>query len=472
MGNRKKAITAAAVEALTPGAIIWDTSVTGFGARCQGQSRVYLVKYRFESRQRWYTIGKHGSPWNPASARKRALRLLGQAADGIDPARIRSDGKVAPTVSDLCDRFLGDYAEVHKKPSSVQNDRANIENHVRPLLGTLKVADVTRTDIDRLKKAIRDGRTARDEKNGPRSRTIVRGGPGVANKTLALLSKMFNQAEVWGWRAEGTNPVRLVERYKARKLERFLSPAEFAALAAALDEAETQGTVSVHAVAAIRLLVLTGARLGEVLGLRWGHVDFEGACLRLPDSKTGAKIVYLNAPALALLNALPRLKHNPYVIAGNQSVEPGEEGAPLVNLQKAWRRIRRRATVHLWAADGETAGLLSTLASNLGRLPTVEETIAAAKEAGLVLSQGLTDVRIHDLRHSFASVGAAGGLSLPMIGKLLGHTQVATTHRYAHLAADPVRAANEAIGQRLAALMREPMTLDRGDGNLSRPHDG
>ena len=154
----------------------------------------------------------------------------------------------------------------------------------------------------------------------------------------------------------------------------------------------------------MRLLVFTGARLSEVLNLRWQDVDVERAKLWLPDSKTGRKALYLSAPALQVLADLPRLDGNPHVICGDKP------GARLVNIQKPWRRIRARA--------------------------------------------GLEDVRLHDLRHSFASVAAAGGLSLPMIGKLLGHTQAATTQRYAHLAADPVRAANEAIGQRIAAMMK------------------
>ncbi len=186
------------------------------------------------------------------------------------------------------------------------------------------------------------------------------------------------------------------------------SEAELSRLGEALAAGVREGTETMFMIAAIRLLLFTGARLGEILGLRWDYVDIERACLRLPDSKTGQKVLYLNAPALEVLAALPRVEANPYVICGKR------EGAHLVNLEKPWRRIRARAT--------------------------------------------LDDVRLHDLRHSFASFGAAGGLSLLMIGKLLGHTQAATTERYAHLAADPVRAANEAIGERIAAAMKGEAT--------------
>ena len=404
MTINNKRITLRGVQTLTPGGILWDADVKGFGVRCQRRDKVYILKTRIGGRTYWFSIGKHGSPWTPEMARREARRILGKIADGNDPAAAREARRNRPTIAELCDRFLDEYAQEHKKPLSVEADRRNIRNHINPILGKRYVADVTRTDIDRFKRAVKEGKTARDVKRGPRARSIVRGGPGAANRCLALFSKMFNLAERWGWRPEGSNPCRHVDKYRENRRERFLSEAELARFGDALTEAEREGTETPHAIAAIRLLMFTGARLGEILGLRWEHVDTERAMLLLPDSKTGAKAVYLSAPALETLATVPRLKDNPYVIAG------GREGAALVNLQKPWRRIRRRA--------------------------------------------GLEDMRLHDLRHSFASVGAAGGLSLPMIGKLLGHTQAATTQRYAHLAADPVRAANEAIGQRIAAAMR------------------
>ena len=183
-----------------------------------------------------------------------------------------------------------------------------------------------------------------------------------------------------------------------------MSEKELATLAGVLVKAERDSSENPFTVAAIRLLIFTGARLSEILNLEWGHVNIERAMLSLPDSKTGKKTIYLSAPALDVLANLPRMDGNPFVICG------AVPGAALVNLQKPWGRIRKRA--------------------------------------------GLEDVRLHDLRHSFASVAASGGLSLPMIGKLLGHTQAATTEKYAHLAADPIRAANEAIGQHIAAVNR------------------
>ena len=397
-------ITKRTLDALKPGDIVWDSEVKGFGARRQRKAKTYVLKFRAGNRQRWLTIGRHGSPWTAGSARVEAKRLLGLVADGKDPAAFRDTLKDQPTVKDLCKRFLEDYAAEHKRPSSQQNDQANIQNHVIPLLGKVNVIDVTRADIDRFKRAVKDGKTAKDVKLGPRRRVIVTGGPGVSNKCLALLSKMFNMAERWGIRSDGTNPCRHVEKYRSQSRERFLSEKEMARLAEILAAVEKDVTENPFVVAALRMLIFTGARMGEVLSLEWAHVDFDNAMLFLPESKTGKKVIYLSAPALEVLANIPRIKNNPFVICGEKA------GAHLVNLQKPWGRIRKQA--------------------------------------------GLEDVRIHDLRHNFASIAASGGLSLPVIGKLLGHARAATTERYAHLAADPLKAANEAIGQRIAAAMK------------------
>jgi integrase len=214
---------------------------------------------------------------------------------------------------------------------------------------------------------------------------------------------MMNLAEQWGLRPDGSNPARHVRKYREVKRERYLSTQELQQLGRTLAQAQAEGSESPFVLAAIALLVLTGARLTEILTLRWVEVDLERQLLRLADSKTGPKTIYLNDAATNLLRTIPRLADNLYVIAG------AKKGARLVNLQKPWRRIRARA--------------------------------------------GLADVRIHDLRHSFASVAAGVGLSLPVIGKLLGHTQPVTTARYAHLAIDPIRAASNLIGDEIASVM-------------------
>ena len=184
-------------------------------------------------------------------------------------------------------------------------DERNIENHIRPLLGELYVDDVSRADIDRLKRAIKDGK----KKPGASNRTsfrggkVVAGGAVVANRCLALLSKMFNLAELWGWRPEHSNPVRHIEKYKEVRRERYLSADEFARLGDALATSAEEGSESRFALAAIRLPIFTGARLGEILTFRWDYVDLEQRLLKLPDSKTGRKLVWLNPPAVETLDS-------------------------------------------------------------------------------------------------------------------------------------------------------------------------
>lgn len=441
-----------AVDVLKPGEVIWDAEIKGFGVRCQKAAKVYILKYRFGHRQRWYSIGKHGSPWTPEKARIEAKRLLGLVAREIDPSETRDAQKKKPTIAEFCTRFLDEYSAEHKRPLSHLNDKSNINNHVLPLLGRLYIADVTRADIDHFKRAVKNGKTAKDEKRGKQSRSIVTGGPGVANKCLALLSKIFNMAERWGLRPDGSNPCRHVDRYPVGKRERFLSEAEFALLADELSKAEADESAAPYAIAAIRLLIFTGARLSEILNLKWEHVNLGNATLVLPDfkesshSSTNTKIVYLSAPALKTLSEIPRIKGNPFVICGDK------EGAALVNLQKPWRRIRNKATLSLWANHETLGPLVKELTSKNG-YPTFVEIEKEAEKREISVPIGLRDVRIHDLRHSFASAAASGGMSLPMIGKLLGHSQVQTTQRYAHLGSDPVKAANEAIGRRIAAAM-------------------
>ena len=348
------------------------------------------------------TVGRHGT-LTADQARREARQLLAAVERGDDPAGAVQQARTAPTVAELCDRYLEEHAREHKRPLSVEADQRNTRNHVLPVLGRLKVAEVTRCDIDRLKRSVRAGKTAADNKVGPRARRIVRGGEGASNRVLALVSKMMNLAEKWGLRPDGSNPCRHVEKFKETKRERYLTGDELARLGDVLAEAERTATELPSVVAAVRLLIFTGCRLSEILTLQWQHVDFAGACLRLPDSKTGAKTVHLNAPALAVLAGIERQEGLPWVIAGAKA------GTHLVNLEKPWRRIRDRAGIH--------------------------------------------DVRLHDLRHSFASVAVGLGEGLPMIGKLLGHTQTQTTARYAHLAADPVKAATERVGAALVGMM-------------------
>ncbi len=380
--------------------MMWDNEVPGFGLRVNPSGRkVYLLKYRVGGGRtatiRKPSIGTHGAI-TLEQARSIAKDWSAEIRKGGDPSGERLAQRNAPRMDELFDRYLSDHAIPHKKPHSVRADRNSIEKHLRPALGKKKIVDVKRADVSSLHRNL--GET-----------------PYQANRVLAVLSKAFNLAEEWGLRPDGTNPCRHVKKYREAKRKRFLSAIELAALGEAVAKAErgelalprqadnAAAPFSPHTIAAIRLLIFTGARCNEILALRWEHVNFEQSRLELPDSKTGAKFVYLPAPALGVLSALQRIDGNPHVIVGAKA------GAHLVNIKDPWSAIREAAR--------------------------------------------LSDVRIHDLRHSFASVGAGGGMSLPVIGALLGHRDTATTARYAHLSDDPLRAAADVIGGKIAEAM-------------------
>jgi integrase len=379
MGERQR-IGLREVRALGPGETVWDATVPGFGARRQtGVAVSFFLKYRnTDGRQRWHSIGRHGAPWTPEMARAEAKRLLGIVAAGADPAAERSAQKQAPTVAELAERFLAEHADAKRKPRTAREYRRLSDSVILPALGQKRVADVTRADVARF----HHGRRAT---------------PTEANRALALLSTMFTFAERLGERPDGSNPCRHVERFPQRRRERFLSADELARLGNVL--MAYRG--SPYHVATIKLLVFTGARLSEVLGLQWQWIDFDRGEARLPDSKTGAKTIHLPAPALEVLAALPQIEGEPHVLGARRGT---------TFIEAPWRRIRTAA--------------------------------------------GLDDVRLHDLRHAFASVAASAGLALPIIGKMLGHTQAQTTQRYAHLASDPVKAAAAAVAGKIAAALK------------------
>jgi integrase len=381
-------LTKRAVDAMAPESLLWDTIVKGFGARRRASGVFFVVAYRSGQRKRWLTIGRQGSPWTVETARDEARRLLGSAVDARrlgrrdDPAAVRDVVKGLPTVAELLTRYL-DHARAYKRASSVREDEGNIRRVILPALGHLRVDQVTSADVARL--------------HHERRAT-----PTNANRVRALLSHAFKMAETWGYRSRHSNPCADVKPYAETHRRRYLSPRELAQLGEALAAVETGdgSALSPVAVAAVRLLVLTGMRQGEALTLRWKNVDLEAGMLRLTTSKTGPRDVLLGAPARQLLSALPRLAGNPYVFYG---LKPGSH---YVGLEHAWDKIRRRA--------------------------------------------GLADVRLHDLRHTHASVAAAGGSSLLIIGALLGHAQAQTTARYAHLADHPLRDAAESTAATIA----------------------
>jgi len=380
---------------------LWDSELAGFGLKVTPAGRkVFLVQYRLGGRMgqtRRVTIGRYG-PLTTEQARQQAKHILGRIAAGQDVAGEQRRGNQSISISQLCDLYL-DEGCATKKTSTLIRDRSRIERHIKPLLGQKSARLVSQADIDRFMQDVAVGKTAKDVKTGFRGRAIVTGGQGTARECVTLLGSVFSFAVSRGLRED--NPAWKIKKFPARKMERFLSATELASLGEVLGDA--QKGENPFAIAAIKLLILTGARKGEILSLKWEYVDFERNCFRLPESKTGAKVISVGAPVLELLASLPRIEGNPYVF-------PGASGKHFVGLQKVWERVRKRA--------------------------------------------GLEDVRLHDLRHSFASIAVAGGDSLYLVGKVLGHQRAATTERYAHLADHPVQAVADRTAGQIAAAMK------------------
>jgi integrase len=354
------------------------------------------------------TLGRVGT-LTPAEARALARKTLGAVAHGSDPAAMKAAERRASTLRELAEIFLTEHVEAKRKPTTAAHYRSLLDKIVLPELGSRKAEQVTTSDLAKLHAKMRDR-------------------PYQANRMLEVVGSLYSFAGKRKILPLAFNPTRGIEQYPEKGRERFLTAYELTRLSDAIREGETIGLpysidetkptakhapkearrrtkIGPHAAAAIRLLILTGARLREILRLKWGHVDFEHGLLLLADSKTGKKAIVLNAPALDILANLPRI--GAYVIAGQTA--GADEDKPRSDLNRPWRAIVKRA--------------------------------------------GLAGVRIHDLRHTQASVGAGLGLGLPIIGRLLGHTQPSTTARYAHLDADPLRRASEHIGRRLAAAM-------------------
>lgn len=379
-------ITNKAVEALKPGEVLWDTALAGFGVRRVKHRPVYCVKYRFNGRSRWLSIGPHGQGWKAAKARDEALRLLTMIrVEKRDPAEERDRSRGELTVSQFCDRFLDDYAERKVKASTFREYRRQCKVEIKPALGSLRLSGVTRSDVQKL--------------HHDRRKT-----PMAANRILATLSVMFNVAEKWGMRPEGSNPCRHVAKFPEKKRERLVTPEELGRLGDALNAAERNNAEDWRTIAAIRLLALTGARRMEILTLKWDYIDAKRGIARLPDSKTGARNISLPPPALAILDALPRFEDNSYVLPSDRP------GGHYTGLSHQWARIKKAATL-----DG---------------------------------------LRIHDLRHAFASTAVASGESLYITGKMLGHKVPATTERYAHLAPDPIAAVAKRTAKKIATAMK------------------
>ena len=319
--------------------------------------------------------------------------MIGSVRLGADPAAQRSEERAGLTVRELGDLFLKTHVEAKRKPATLRNYKALLNQYVYPAIGTKRAAEVKRIEIARL--------------HFDMARV-----PQQANRMLATLKSMYSVAERRGLTADNFNPARRIEMYPEKARERFLKTSEIekigvairAVLLGSVADPRHPGkpaSITPFAAAALRLLMFTGCRVSEIIKLRWEDYDAERGLLMLPDSKTGRRVVVLNGPAVEELEHLPRSANNPFVIQGKKA------GAAMTDIDRPWRIVLHHA--------------------------------------------GLKGVRLHDLRHTFASVGAGASLGLPIVGKLLGHTQASTTARYAHLDSDPLRRASELIGGRIAA---------------------
>ncbi len=408
MPDRKR-IGLREVRALKPGEKVWDDLVLGFHARRQkGAAVAYVVVYRTpEGRQRWHTIGRHGSPWTPDTARTEARRLLGESAKGADPAAEKQARRKALTIAELCDQYWQDATAGRvlvrggkpKKPLTLASDHGRIEGHIEPLLGNLPVAAVTRADVERFMHDVAEGRTVSRRKTKPRGLSLVRGGRGVATRTIGLLGAILSYAVEKGLRSD--NPAHRVRKFAEGKRERRALDREYAALGEALRRAEAEG-IWPAAIACTRFLALTGWRRGEALALRRQEIDLANRTAVLADSKTGRSVRPLSRAACDILRAQPLM---------GELVFPATRGEGGMNgFFKLWRRIAK-----------------------LGGLPS--------------------DVTPHVLRHSFASVAADLGYSEPTIATLIGHKGHSITSRYVHSADAVLLAAADVVAKRIADLM-------------------
>jgi integrase len=349
-------LTKKLIDSAVPGCrdyIMWDSVVPGLGCKVTPAGRkVFVLKYRTkEGTQRKPTIGNYGSV-TVERARELAKDMIGEVRGGGDPSLERQDARLAPTIAEVCERYLKEHARPLKKPSSVYVDELYIRLHIKPQLGNRKVASIAFKDINTLHRSLQET-------------------PYQANRVIALVSKILSLCEEWELRPQHSNPCGRVQRFPERTKHHPLRELEVARLSKVLREAETgdppEAAENPRAIAALRLLMFTGMRRNEAIRLQWSEVDLDAGILRLPDSKTGAKVVRLNGAAREVIEAQEPMLGNPYVFPS-----PVIPGAPLYDVKGVWARIRKRA--------------------------------------------GLGDVRLHDLRHNFAAAAAAGGLSLFQIG--------------------------------------------------------
>jgi integrase len=398
------------VRDLGEGWTLWDTRVSGFCARRRKSASVfYALKYRTtEGRQRWHTIGRHGAPWTPDTAREEARRILSEVVRGNDPAGTKLAQRRAANVADLCDIYLAAATQGRlltrrggsKKDSTVATDRSRIAAHIKPLLGTRKVSEVRRQDIEKFMHDIAAGVTKRKScGDRPRAVSVVKGGRGAATRTVGLLGAIFNFAVRTGVRAD--NPVAGIIRFADGRRERRLTDGEYHQLGEAM---ASSGGVWPYSIAAARFLALTGWRSGEALKLRWRDLDPQRRVARLPDTKTGASVRPLSLVSVQEIQKLSRGSADDLVFPSTR------EGVVMSGFPSLFDKIARA-----------------------GGLPK--------------------DITPHVLRHSFASVAADLGFSELTIAALIGHRGSSITSRYTHYADAVLLAAADEVANHIDELM-------------------
>jgi len=364
---------------------LWDTKISGFGVKALPSGRkTFVLKYRTHfggtrARQRWLKLGVVGS-LPLAKARILAMENLSLIANGDDPQGLREKKRADPSFNDAWEKFKKSEFK-RLKPTTRSDYSGYWRNYIQPRLGRHKAAEIGRADIE----AIHAGMSET---------------PYSANRVLSLISRLLNQCEAWEYRSLNSNPCKLIKPYRERSRERYLSLDELKNLNAMLDELLAKDEISIGVANGFRLLILTGARKSEIFGTRLEWLDLDNSKINLPDSKTGKRSILLSHEAIRICE-----RQKVFALSlGSEFLFPSPKaGLPLLNVSKAWQKIRIHANIE--------------------------------------------DVRIHDLRHTCASLAVRSGMSLPVVGRLLGHTQAKTTQRYAHVHADPALEAAEAVSK-------------------------
>ena len=366
---------------------IFDNTVPGFSIHVSDKGkRHYCFQYTRNKRVKRMWLGQHGI-MTTEQARSEAIAKLSEVKAGGDPQADKMRKNKELYISDVAKRFFEDYVKLRCKKSSQVEYKRHLEVNIAPVLKDIKISELEHSDVLTLHHKLRKK-------------------PYEANRCISVLSKMCSMAEKWGMRKISTNPCKHVEKYPEKARSRYLTDEETQRLADTLEEIKSYPDENLSAVYCIQLLLFTGCRLGEIRTLKWEYIDYEKKLFRLPDSKTGSKIVYAGAIVMNLLDEIKnnpaRPEDNPYVIWGRKP------NTCLNDLQNAWRRFLRAAEIE--------------------------------------------NLRIHDLRHSFASFIVNEGTSLAMISKLLGHTQIQTTERYSHIMADPLIKTAEKVTEKLGKI--------------------